>query len=281
MEDLFESIDDFRMYAQGVDGSMSLETLGPAMNMASQAVTKAIGKKVCKALPTEEDGVAGKALRFAVANYTMYKHLIFWSTSRNNTDQRLYKYQYEEIKEEYIAQYWAAMDTLLAWLDENPDTGDYKQSELYLERQSLPVRNATEFDYYYGIDSSQYFYSKVLFLIRKVYKGDVLPRTGAFDSIDDPMLADKVKRCLCYHVMAEAVMKFDLTELPRSIRWDLTHEYTKTGSQTQVREKLYANLMSEVENWYGEIETAVALAKGGTDKIMNMNSEDNKFYAVL
>lgn len=281
MKELFESIDDFRRYVQGVDGTMSLETLQPALAMAGKAVTGTVGSKVMEALPTDEAGMAGKSLRFAVANYAMYKHLIFWSTSRNNTDQKLYKYQYEEIKEEYIAQFWAAMDTLLAWLDDNPDTGGYKEGRLYVERQQLPVRNAAEFDYYYGIDCSQYFYSKVLFLLRKVYKGDILPRTGALDRIEDPILADKVKRCLCYHVMAEAVMKFDLTELPRSIRWDLTHEFSKQGSQTQVREKLYANLMNEVNAWYEEIESAVAMAKGGTDRIVNRNEEKNKFYAML
>lgn len=76
-------------------------------------------------------------------------------------------------------------------------------------------------------------------------------------------------------------MKFDLTELPRSTRWDLTHEFTKTGSQMQVREKLYASLMSEVEGWYTDIEEAIRLMRGPSDRVANSNEERNKYYATL
>ena len=36
-------------------------------------------------------------------------------------------------------------------------------------------------------------------------------------------------------------MQFDVTELPRAIRWDYNHEYTK-GSQPQARLTLYNQL---------------------------------------
>lgn len=281
MDIVFSDTDELRRYVQGVDGTMSLETLQPAFTLARKAVADTVGESVFEALAAELDAPVYQAMRMAVANYAMFKHLIFWATSRGNTDQQIYKYQYEEIKDEYITQFWAAMDTLLLWLDGNPETGGYDQSGLYRERQTMPVRDALEFDRYYGIDRSPYFYSKVLFLMRKIVQENILPRTGDLSKIEDESLLERIRRCLCWHVMAEAVMKFDLTELPRSTRWDLTHEFTKTGSQMQVREKLYASLMSEVEGWYTDIEEAIRLMRGLSDRVANSNEERNKYYATL
>lgn len=281
MDIVFSDTDELRRYVQGVDGTMSLETLQPAFTLARKAVADTVGGTVFDALAAEQDAPVYQAMRMAVANYAMFKHLIFWATSRGNTDQQIYKYQYEELKDEYITQFWAAMDTLLLWLDGNPETGGYDQSGLYRERQTMPVRDALEFDRYYGIDRSPYFYSKVLFLMRKIVQENILPRTGDLSKIEDESLLERIRRCLCWHVMAEAVMKFDLTELPRSTRWDLTHEFTKTGSQMQVREKLYASLMSEVEGWYTDIEEAIRLMRGLSDRVANSNEERNKYYATL
>ena len=234
MEIVFTDTDELRRYVQGVDGTMSLETLRPAFTLARKAVVDTLGEKV-----------------------------------------------YLALKDEYISQFWAAMDTLLLWLDENPETGGYSSGVLYQERKTMPVHDALEFDHYYGIDRSPYFYSKVLFLMRKIVKENILPRTGDLSKIEDASLLDRIRRCLCWHVMAEAVMKFDLTELPRSTRWDLTHEFTKTGSQMQVREKLYSNLMSEVDGWYTDIEEAVRLMRGAADRVANSNEERNKYYATI
>ena len=280
MEIFFKDTDELRRYVQGVDGSMSMEALKPAFMLARKAVADTVGEAVFDALSGMTEEPVFQAMRFATANYAMYKHLIFWSVSRGG-DQQLYKYQYEEMKDEYISQFWAAMDTLLLWLDSNPETGGYGSTDLYTERQQMPVRNALEFDRYYGIDRSPYFYSKVLFLMRKIVRENILPRTGDLSKIEDERLLERIRRCLCWHVMAEAVMKFDLTELPRSIRWDLTHEFSKTGSQMQVREKLYSNLMSEVDNWYTDIEASVRLLKGASDRAANSNEERNKYYVTL
>lgn len=281
MDIIFSDTDELRRYVQGVDGTISLETLRPAFTLARKAVVDTIGEDVFQVLAEKQEEPVYEAIRMAIANYTMFKHLIFWATTRGNTDQQIYKYQYEEIKDEYITQFWAAMDTILLWLDEHSETGGYNQSALYKERQTMPVRDALEFDRYYGIDRSPYFYSKVLFLMRKIVQENILPRTGDLSKIEDTSLLDRIRRCLCWHVMAEAIMKFDLTELPRSTRWDLTHEFSKTGSQMQVREKLYANLMSEVNAWYTDIEEAVRLMKGPSDRVANSNEERNKYYATL
>ena len=48
-----------------------------------------------------------------------------------------------------------------------------------------------------------------------------------------------------------------------------------------IREKLYSNLMSEVNGWYTDIEEAVRLMRGAADRVANSNEERNKYYATI
>lgn len=284
--DLFTDIDNFRLYVQGVDGSTQMETLSPAYDSAEAAITDIIGSSVFSTLAAKQDTEAVKKnLKRALASYTMYRHLIYWSTSRNNTDQKLYKYQYEEIKEDYISRYWTAMNAILRYLDDNVETiTAWAQQAAYKDRVSLLVKSADEFEYYYGIEKNQYFFIKVLFLLRNITKAKILPRIGDisdYSESTDAAFLEKVRRTLCYNVMAEAVMKFDLTELPRSMRYDLTHEYTKNGSQMQGREKLYNNLMGDVNNWLQEIESDVKFRRTSGDYTADHNQEKDKFFNIM
>ena len=74
-------------------------------------------------------------------------------------------------------------------------------------------------------------------------------------------------------------MKFDVTELPRSIRYDYNHEYTK-GTSMQSRDRLYGDLMSQVNAWNESIENLVQIQKGATAICMNTNEESDKFYVI-
>ena len=275
--DLFIDIADFRKYADGLDADTSYHQISASIRSAGKEVMNIISQPVYAAVSSLDELSEGKRyLKAAVANGALYRYQIFASVKKNNTDARLYKYQHEEIKEHHIAAYWLAMDDLLDWLDENPDAGEYSSSDIYMERQSLPVKNAREFNRYYGIDNSSYFFSKVLFLIRSIWKNRIRPMLpDGWEKNED--LSDLVKRSLCYQVIAEAVMKFDVTELPRSIRYDFNHEYTK-GSQMQDREKLYANLMADVGVWTDAIGSLVKAESGATVMQHNPNEESNKFY---
>lgn len=275
--DLFTDIADFRKYADGLEADTSYQQVSASIRTAGKEVMNIISPDVFLAISELDDNNDGKTyLKTAVACGASFRYQIFASVKKNNTDAKLYKYQHEEIKEHHISAYWLAMDDLLDWLDENPETGDYSESDIYKERQSLPIKNAREFNYYYGIDNSSYFFSKVLFLIRSIWKNRIRPMLPEGWE-KNSSLSDLVKRSLCYQVIAEAVMKFDVTELPRSIRYDFNHEYTK-GSQMQDREKLYADLMGDVNTWTETIDSIVKAESGTTAMQHNPNEETNKFY---
>lgn len=280
--DIFSDIADFRRYADGLEADTSFGQLKTSIRTASRDIANIIGPEVFKSIAgIPEDANMEEALNLlksAIATGALYRYQIFASTKKNGTDGSLYKYQHEEIKEHHIEAYWLAMDELLEWLNANPDTGGWKDTGAYADRQALPIRNAREFNEYYGIDNSSYFFSKVLFLLRSVWKKNLKPMLPEGWEKDES-LADDVRRTLCYWTIAEAVVKFDVTELPRSIRYDFNHEYTK-GTQMQAREKLYADLMGDVRAWSEVISNNIKTAAGATSIQEDHNEERNKFYML-
>ena len=273
---LFKDIADFRKYCDGLQADTEYRQLIPSIRSTASAISGIIGGRTLLAISELSEGSEGlEYLKTAVATGTLYRYQIFDSVKKNGSDASMYKYQHEEIKEHHISAHWLAMDELLTWLDSNPETGGYNESKTYRERQELPIKNAEEFDYYYGIDRSAYFFSKVQFLIRSVWQHMIKPMISGLEVNEE--LQDMINRSLCYQVVAEAVMKFDVTELPRSIRYDYNHEYTR-GTSMQNRDKLYGDLMSQVSAWNESIENLVQIQKGATAIHMNINDENNKFY---
>ena len=290
--DIFTGLEEFREYADGLLADTTYQQLGPSIRSVTQEINDLITVDVYIALCNSEpdDALLSQGLEYlksAVATGTLYCYAIFSSVKRNGSDASLYKYQYEEIKQHHSDTFWKSMDRLLGWLDSHASevrweesdgtTKTFADTDIYKERQQLPVRSAAEFDYYYGIDKSSYFFSKIQFLIRSVWKMKILP---VIRGSKDETVLDLAKRSLCYQVMAKAIMQFDVTELPRSIRYDFNHEYTK-GTSMQTRDKLYAQLMADVESWDASIQNILAAAAGSTAIQTNLNKEENKHYTML
>ena len=276
---MFTDIDDLSQYVQGFEMSLTLQALGPSIMQAKYEFNKSLGVDIIQQLLDNEE--ASGLVKSAVANYAMYRYLIFWASSKNNSNQSLYKYQYEAMKDEYISIYWCAMDALFAWLDKS-ELKEWKDSATYKMRSSLLIKSATEFDEYFQINNSEYFYSKVQFLMRKVMEDEINPRLKSLSNPSEKVLV-RAKRVLAYHTMAQAVMLFDVTELPKSIRNDVAHEFTKESSLMQVREKLKSIIMADVEKYYSALEAEVKNANSRmTIKIAaNLNEGKNNYYATL
>lgn len=276
---MFKDIDDLSQYVQGFERSLTLQALRPSIMQARYEFNKSIGVVIIEKLL--ENGEVAELVKSAIANYAMYRYLIFWASSKNNTNQSLYKYQYEAMKEEYISIYWCAMDAIFAWLDAS-ELPEWKNSATYRMRTSLLIKSAAEFDEYFQINKSEYFFSKVQFLMRKVMEDEINPRLKGLIEPSVKVL-ERAKRVLAYHTMAQAVMLFDVTELPKSIRNDVAHEYTKDGSLMQVREKIKSTILVDVEKYYSALEAEVKSSGSGLNiKIAaNLNEEGNQFYATL
>ena len=148
-EEIFKDIADFRSYVDGLEADTTLEQLRPSIRSASTAIASIIGKPVFAKLSEDLDlySYGNEMLKTAVATSALYRYQIFVSIKKNNTDAKFYKYQHEEIKEHHIEAFWSAMDELLDWLDENAyNVPEWKESQLCKIRESLPVKNAAEFE---------------------------------------------------------------------------------------------------------------------------------------
>ena len=252
-------------------------TAEPATEPAAEPAAEPAQNDGQDPVTSSENLLEGKELlKTALAAGTLYRYQIFASTKRNGSDAALYKYQHEELKDAYLESYWKAMDELLNWLDENPNTGGWKDSADYKSRQKLPIRSAEEFHHYFGINRSSCFYHKVLYLLRDVWKG-LSTRIHGFE--DNTEVMEATKKVLCYLVIAKVVKTFDLTEFPRSIRFDYNHEYTR-GSSTAARDQLYNSLIAEAQLAEAEIEALQRKSVEG-DVSGNTNEESDKFYLSI
>lgn len=272
--DIFKDLAEFRLYAPGIGAETDLAQLEPHIRMVSMDIFKLITHQVYIELRSgaSEEGLT--LLKTAVAAGTLYKYQIFLTVTKAGTEASLYKYQHEELKRNHLDIYWSALDALLEWLDENPETGGFKDSSIYKDRQELPITCASEFDKYFQIDSSAYFFSRVQYIMRSIWgkqKKNVDTEGG--------QMMELAKTALCYRVMAKVVMTFDVAEWPRCIRYDFNHEYTK-AADIQDRRILANQFTGEAEDCETMIDQLLrAQNRGGFQQ--NHNLESEKHFTML
>lgn len=272
--DIFTDLSEIRAFAPGLGAQNSLSELEPHIRMVTMDIYKLITPEVYIALRNGDSQDGLMLLKTAVAAGTLYKYQIFLTVSKAGSESSLYKYQHEELKKNHLDIYWSALDALLDWLDENPTVGNYNQSQIFRNRQELPIRSASEFDKYFQIDSSAYFFSRVQYILR----GEWNKMRKNIDENNASML-EHAKSALCYRVMAKVVMTFDISEWPKCIRFDLNHEYTK-GSDIQDRKILASQYINEAEDYQAMIDQMIRAQKN-TGIQQNYNRESDKHYTML
>ena len=275
-EQMFPDLREFQKYSDGMIADTSIEQLMPSIRTSMSDVEGVVTEKVFDAVMALGDVAPADLLKTAVACGASYRYQIFATAKKNGSDASMYKYQHEEMKAHHLEAHWAAMDRLLDWLDANSETGGWSSTAEYRQRQDLPVRSASEFDFYFGIGKSAFFFHKVQYIVRQTWFQEILPALPASPS--DRMM-ELAKQALCYKVMAQAVMQFDVTELPRAIRFDDSHEYSKATSPQQ-RTTLYNQLTARFTALMSSVERLKAVGNGKSS-FGDDQSEDQKFYSIL
>lgn len=275
-EQMFPDLREFQKYSDGMIADTSIEQLLPSIRTAMSDVAGVVSQKVFDAVLASGGTEPSDLVKTAVACGASLRYQIFATAKKNGSDASMYKYQHEEMKAHHAEAQWTAMDRLLDWLDANPATGGWSGTPEYKQRQILPVRNAAEFDFYFGIGKSAFFFHKVQYLVRQTWIQEILPVLPA--AAPDKMM-DIAKQALCYRVMAQAVMQFDVTELPRAIRYDDSHEYSKSSSPQQ-RTALYNQLTSRYNSLMSSVERMKAVGNGKSS-FGDEQTENQKFYSIL
>ncbi|TAJ13053.1 hypothetical protein DMA11_10330 [Marinilabiliaceae bacterium JC017] len=292
--DFFNDIDDFRKYIQ-IPASVQVVALASPFRPAMRKVQNIIGKATYLQLknhfdtpPAEPDPVLDEAVDYiqaALANLTNIDYFKLQAAERNASEGKLYKYQEDQAIDINIRNVWTEMDNLLE-LMENDTTkfASFAESDAYKERENLIFKNARDFDKYFGIDQSAYFFMRATYLQKEVIV-DVLQKRGVeVATVDqDPKYEYAVKKALAYEVMAQASRRFEYPELPASIRQDLSDEMRrrvyKSSQETFIKETLFQELHNKAMTYMLDVEAYIQKSKSGAYSAPEeVNSEDNKFF---
>lgn len=296
--DFFQNTDQLRSFAKGIPASHALKLLVPDSRPAIRKILNLLGADTYNQLkaygnqsaPDPVDNVLAAGcdfVRVALANMISASYFIFEAQERNNTDKNLYRYQENKILEEYLERTWEGLDSLVEHLDANTEKyTDWANSDTYKQRENLFIKTAPAFDKYFGIKSSGYFFTNIIYLMREVQESQFSGRFNDFptDVPDNDKLKWAIGKAIAFETMAIAIRRFDYTELPVGIRNDLYKEAnTSRGTEFQAKEKLSALYYQEAEKYFKRVDAVAYEATQTTDTITEQespNDEDNKFYLM-
>lgn len=273
------SADTLRQHAPGVDGSLLDQTIQPYLRPAHKTVAMVVGVDVFNKVAGMESSPLLESLRSAVANRIMYDFKLFETISKRQTQQGdTYKYELQAMQETYLGFYYDALDSLIRGLNAAPDFPEWQQSPAYKALSSLLIHNADEFQEFYGIDSSDYFFWSTVFLQRRVM--DERLAGIAVDELEPEMLR-RVKSALATLTVAFALRQFDISMLPKSLRnptQDGAYRYATTEQDSMY--KLSEVLMSQGEQMLGQIVFELNRPEPGADlaSTTDLNKPESKFF---
>nr|WP_321409328.1 hypothetical protein [uncultured Carboxylicivirga sp.] len=293
--DFFKSIDDIRKYVK-IPASLQMVALSPAFRPAKRKVLYIIGKETYLLLlnhyntpPEEKDAVLDQAVEYLQAVLANMMHIDWFkleSSERNATENKLYKYQEDQIIEIHIDNIWAEMDQLIDLLNSNTEKfSDFANTDIAKTRKSLVITNANTFDKYFGINSSSYFFMRSTYIQQEVIT-DMLVKRGVVVA-DISGKNDKYKyainKATAYEVMAQACRRFEYAEFPPSIRQDITNEMKRSvqkfNQSSYIKETLFQQLHNRAMEYLGDLEDLIRKDASGTyEAPEEVNDESNKFF---
>lgn len=276
--ELFSDINDVRKYAQGVNSDVRIDSLYSSYNVAVERLKNFLGAAVFDAIKKDNDTNFLPLLKTAIANQMMYEYTPFLNLNKEK-EQRMYKYQLDELREQYITSAWVATDSLLSILEIKKQK-EFSESDLYKSRNNLIIKSGPDMNEYYNIGNSAYFFYKTIYLQKEIIAGKISTRIHDLSAADENIL-DAVKRVLVYNIIALAVQTFEISELPLNMRKKFGNEFTQDATGFALtRDKLYAVLMAKVSDYYNLLDQKLAAMKDNVN-LDNNNDPKKKFYISM
>lgn len=273
------TIDTLREHAPGVEGSLQELTIKPHLRPAHKIVAQVISIGVFNKISGMEGTPLLEALQSAVANRIMYDYKLFETiTKRQNSQVDTYKYELQAMQETYLGYYYDALDSLIRGLNAADDLPEWQQAPACKALASLLIRNADEFQEFYGIDSSDYFFWSSVFLQRKVT--DEYLAGIAVDELEPEMLR-RVKGAVATLTVALALRQFDMSMLPKSLRNPTQDGASRSGiSEQESMYKLSEILLNQGEATLSQIVFELNKPEPGADlaSTTDQNKPESKFF---
>jgi hypothetical protein len=283
INDFFQNVAEFIKYVPGISANLELNELNSSAISARKQIRNIITKDLWEKIKDEDDTDARHYLTNAFGNLIMHKALVFDVIAKRIAGTAdVYKHELETMRRQYIDNYYNAMDSLIEELSSNDlysvawqATPDYKMID------ELKIKSTTDFNGYYGIDLSYLFFFRTIPLQREILidgMKDVFEKSAERED-----LTSKLKLALSQLVVALALSRFDIIELPSTIRSLFDEQKTsRSGSEEQNR---IITLAAELRNNAIGIITAVELAL--SDPLLpelvsdtSFNTPDDKIYLI-
>jgi len=282
INDLFQNVAEFRKFVPGISANIEFSELNSSAISARKQIRNIITSDLWDQIKVQTDD-ARHYLCNAFGNLIMHKSLIFDIISKRTAESvDIYKQEYESMRRQYIDNYYNAMDSLIQELTENGTYSEkWKETHDYKLLSELKIQGTSEFNSYYGIDMSYLFFFRTIPLQREILidgLGDLFTAVAIRDD-----LTSKLKLALSHLVVALALSRFDIIELPSSIRslFD-DQKTTRSGSDEQNR---VLRLSEDLRNNAKSIISAVELAISEPDESnlvtdTTFNESDDKIYLM-
>jgi len=262
--------------ASGNNLTLEFDNVQSTLSKVAVELQKYIGKtlydKICDgtaatgASAVTLNADATDYLRRTMIHFAMYQHLIYIianigndgvTVKKSDDSTTIYKYQQDELKDKFISDAWFWLNELIGLLNDNLTAFlDWPTSEEKKAIDALPVSIA-DFEQYVGIsDASFMLYAR--WIILEVYQECILSRIKS-----DAAMSDKMRRALCYEVMARACQRLAYHCLPSPIRLDLNNEMGKNHSQqadSMIRDKVADVFISKAKSYWSGVDAEIASA---------------------
>lgn len=150
----------------------------------------------------------------------------------------------------------------------------WTESTEYIDSKNLIFTNYKDFNKYYLIDNSAYFYHKIRNLINGVINDEVSTRLETLEALktelqennvstDHTLILNYMKYATAYLVMSKAVVQFSYFEFPRALRYDFSNEMSRNSNAKNnsdfFRKNLSAMFQEKADQYWYKFEEAIKL----------------------
>lgn len=286
LEELFPTVADFRDCVPGISATIEFKELNSSAISAKKQIQMIIPSTLWETVIKEESTSQAKLfLRVALGNLTMHKACIFDILSKRISGTlEVYKHELETMRRQYIDNYFNAMDSLIQ-IFETVDKYkvEWESTANYHLLSQLKIKTTEEFNSYYNIDMSYLFFFRTLSLQREVlsdmfenYFFRIQGKTDRFET--------KLKMALVQMIISLALTRFDIIELPATIRNLFDEQKTSRNSSDEQNRLLSiaAQLHQKSLDTLKSIDLALTNPDAGTniDTDTSFNHPDDKIYLI-
>ena len=215
LKDLFTDISGFAEFVPGIDANINFALLNSHAVTAYKRIANIVSVPVYEKIIEQGKSEMYDYLRTALANLVMANDTIFDVLRNRKAAIDIYKYEQEAIRRAYYENYYNAMDSLIALLNQSKNMG-WEDTRYYKMLGKLQIKTTEEFDLLYCIDLSYLFFFRCIPIQVEVLEENF---TGYLERANEkPSVLSLINRALAKKVVAVALTRFDILEFPSTIR---------------------------------------------------------------